>query len=211
VDYSAIPNASGGDGTDIGAFEFGAGPIVPTSVVSRKYHGLDSSAPHFDIPLPLSCASMGVECRRNTAADTSGPNAGHDHELIVTFGNNVAVANVDVVDDATDLLTGSASFSVTNNVVTVDLHSIPNAVRLNVNLRGVTDGTNAGLVSIPMGVLLGDVNGSARVDAADVSLVRQQTLQMLTTSNFKEDINVSGRVDAADVSVVRQQTLTSLP
>jgi hypothetical protein len=62
-----------------------------------------------------------------------------------------------------------------------------------------------------MGVLLGDVNGSGRVDAADVSLVRQQTLQPITFSNFREDVNASGRIDAADVSVVRQQTLTSLP
>jgi hypothetical protein len=62
-----------------------------------------------------------------------------------------------------------------------------------------------------MGVLLGDVNASRRVDAADVSLVRQQTLQTVTTSNFREDINASGRIDAADVSIARQQTLTSLP
>jgi hypothetical protein len=62
-----------------------------------------------------------------------------------------------------------------------------------------------------MGVLLGDVNGSARVDAADVSRVRQQTLQTITSSNFRADINASGRIDAADVSIVRQQTLTSLP
>jgi hypothetical protein len=62
-----------------------------------------------------------------------------------------------------------------------------------------------------MGVLLGDVNGSRRVDAADVSSVRQQTLQMVTNANFRNDINASGRIDAADVSIARQQTLTSLP
>jgi hypothetical protein len=212
VDDSGIPNASGGDGTDIGAFEYNAGPITPTSVVSRKYHGTDSSAPHFDILLPLSCASLGIEGRRNTSGDTiPSLNAGHDHELIVTFGSNVSLASADVVNDTTVSQTGSASISVSNNVVTVDLHSIPNAVRLNVNLRGVSDGTNTGLISIPMGVLLGDANGSERVDAADVSLVRQQTLHTLTTSNFREDINISGRIDAADVSIARQQTLTSLP
>jgi hypothetical protein len=62
-----------------------------------------------------------------------------------------------------------------------------------------------------MGVLIGDVNASKRVDAADVSSVRQQTLQTVTSSNFRNDINASGRIDAADVSVARQQTLTSLP
>jgi hypothetical protein len=62
-----------------------------------------------------------------------------------------------------------------------------------------------------MGVLIGDVNASGRVDAADVSSVRQQTLQNVDGSNFREDINASGRIDAADVSIARQQTLTSLP
>jgi hypothetical protein len=69
----------------------------------------------------------------------------------------------------------------------------------------------SGAVSIQLGVLLGDVNASRRVDAADVSLIRQQTLQPIDSSNFREDINVSGRIDAADVSIARQQTLTSLP
>jgi hypothetical protein len=59
------------------------------------------------------------------------------------------------------------------------------------------------------GVLFGDVNGSRRVDAADVSLVRQQTLQSGTSSNFREDINASGRIGVADVSIARQQMLTS--
>jgi hypothetical protein len=70
---------------------------------------------------------------------------------------------------------------------------------------------NSSAVSAQMGVLLGDVNASGRGDAADVSLVRQQTLQTVMTSNFRDDINVSGRVDAADVSIARQQPLTSLP
>ena len=62
-----------------------------------------------------------------------------------------------------------------------------------------------------MGVLIGDVNASARVDAGDVSLVRQQTLQPVVSANFREDINASGRIDAGDVSIARQQALTSLP
>jgi hypothetical protein len=88
---------------------------------------------------------------------------------------------------------------------------VPNAQTVAINLLGVNDGVNTGDVSIPMGVLLGDVNTSKRVDAADVSFVRQQTLQPITSSNFRADINATGRIDAADVSIARQQTLTSLP
>ena len=95
----------------------------------------------------------------------------------------------------------------------VNLTGVNNAQFVTVTLSNVTDsvGNFSGAVLVSMGVLLGDVNASGRVDAADVSLVRQQTLQLIGSSNFREDINVSGRTDAADVSVARQQTLTSLP
>ena len=95
----------------------------------------------------------------------------------------------------------------------VNLTGVANAQTIVVTLTNLTDsaGNFSTAASVSMGVLLGDVNGSRRVDAADVSLVRQQTLQSITLSNFREDINASGRIDAADVSIARQQTLTSLP
>jgi hypothetical protein len=101
--------------------------------------------------------------------------------------------------------------SDTHNYI-VNLTGVTNAQTIMVSLTNVTDsaGDFSSAVSAQMGVLLGDVNASRRVDAADVSLVRQQTLQPVTTSNFRGDINASGRIDAADVSIVRQQTLTSL-
>ena len=212
VDDSGIPNASGGDGTDIGAFEYGAGPIMPTSVVSRKFHGTGNPPPHFDIPLPLSCASMGVECRRNTGADTTGPNVGHDHELVVSFGSNVSTGSVDVLDDSTGFPAGTATLSGNNSsVVTVDLHSISNPASLTVNLRGLSDGTNTGLVSVPMGVLLGDVNGSGVVTSGDANLCKGQALQPITNSNFRDDINVSGTISSGDVNVIKQHALDQLP
>ena len=85
--------------------------------------------------------------------------------------------------------------------------------RLVVKLTAVQDVTGAsGDVDGPdIGFLIGDVNGSARVDAGDVSLVRQQTLQTVTTSNFRNDLNASNRIDAGDVSIARQNALHSLP
>jgi len=96
----------------------------------------------------------------------------------------------------------------------VNLTGVCNAQYVTVTLTNVKDsaGDQSDNVTSPqMGFLIGDVNASGRVDAADVSSVRQQTLQTITTSNFQNDINTSGRIDAADVSSVRQQTLTSLP
>ncbi len=182
---------------------------IPTSAVSRKTHLTKPTPTNFDINLLPPAA--GIEMRRNTGSDTAlAPNAGRDHEVIVTFAVPVTVGGVTVTtNNAAD--TPSATFSVSSNVVTVDLHNIPDARRLNITLLSVSDGSVTGNVSVPMAILLGDVNASGRVDAADVSLVRQQTLQPVTSANFGEDINLSGRIDAADVSIVRQRTLTLLP
>jgi hypothetical protein len=222
VDDGAIPNASGGDGTDIGAFEYGAGPVLPTSVVSRKFHGTGSTPPHFDVPLSLSCPSLGIECRRNTGGDTTGPNVGHDHELIVTFPSNVTVTvgSADVVDVSTGFPVGSATLSASNNVVTVDLHGLnffysngrPVAYRLAINLRNVSDGTNSGLVSIPMGILFGDVNATYRTDSGDVTQVRFHTVSIPTdNATARFDVNLSNRIDSGDVTATRNATLTVLP
>jgi hypothetical protein len=80
-----------------------------------------------------------------------------------------------------------------------------------ITLTNVVDANGAGNVTVPMGVLLGDVNASARVDSGDVFLVRQQTLQDANGDNFRDDINCSGRIDSGDVFIARQQTLTALP
>jgi hypothetical protein len=95
----------------------------------------------------------------------------------------------------------------------LNLTGATNAQVITVALSNVTDaaGNFSSSVAAQMGVLIGDVSASGRVDAASVSLVRQQTLQTMSSSNFREDSNVSGRIDAADVSIARQQTLTSLP
>jgi hypothetical protein len=169
------------------------------SAVSRKTHG---TAGTFDIGLPLNGAP-GIETR-------TGPTAGN-HKVIVTFAAPVTVSSASVTPGSSGTGSVSGTPTVSGNQVTVNLTNVSNAQTLSINLLGVSDGTNSGNVSVPMSVLLADVNASGRVDAADVSLVRQQTLQTITLSNFREDINTSGRIDAADVSIVRQQTLTSLP
>ena len=162
------------------------------SAVSEKMHG---SAGAFDILLPLN-GPPGIECR-------TGPQSGN-HDVVVTFAAPATLASATCDGNP-------ATTSAAGNNVTVHCTGIANAKVIQVALNGVNVGGVVGNMSIPMGVLLGDVNASGRVDAADVSLVRQQTLQPVTTTNFREDINTSGRIDAADVSIARQQTLTSLP
>jgi hypothetical protein len=185
-------------------------PSVPISkIVSTKIHG---SAGSFDIDLPLS-GSVGVECRSGGTQNA--------YTLLFTFTNPLASVNSMAITSGAGTVTysgiipnnSSLYVGPNSNQYIVNLAGVANAQVITVTLNNVYDwaGNASSTVSVPMGVLLGDVNSSGRVDAADVSLVRQQTLQSLTADNFREDVNCSGRIDAADVSVVRQQTLTSLP
>jgi hypothetical protein len=134
---------------------------------------------------------------------------------VFSFGNTLASVG-SVSANATG---GGPAPGATGNIDSTNAHryivnltNVPNAQYTTISLSNVMDSEAnfSATIQTVMGVLLGDVNASSRVDAADVSLVRQQTLQPITPSNFREDVNASGRIDAADVSVVRQQTLTSL-
>ncbi len=180
-------------------------PVQAITAVSRKTHG---SAGTFDLTLPLNLqfnTRPGIESR---VPGQTPAGAGIDHQIVLTFPTAVSFSNITPTSGtaAVQSFTGNNS-----NTVTINLSNVSNAQRTTITLLGVNDGINTNDVAVQMGVLLADVNSSARVDAADVSLVRQQTLQPITASNFREDINATGRIDAADVSIARQKALTSLP
>jgi hypothetical protein len=170
-----------------------------TRVVSRKTHG---SAGTFDVDLT---SGSGIECR------SGGPNG--DYTVVFSFANPLSsVTSVSVSSGTGSIANSNIDSNDVHNYI-VNLTGVTNAQTVTVGLTNVSDsaGNFSSTLSASMGVLIGDVNSSRRVDAADVSSVRQQTLQTIDASNFRNDINVSGRIDAADVSIARQQTLTSLP
>jgi hypothetical protein len=167
--------------------------LVPTSAVSRKTHG---SAGTFDINLPLS-GNVGIECR------TGGTPTGN-HTIVVTFPTPIsAVASATCAGNA-------ATTSISSNQVTVNCTGVPNAQTVAINLTGVNDGTSVGNVSIPMGVLLGDVNASGVVTSGDTNLCKAQALQPVTSSNFRNDINASGAITTGDVNIIKQNALSHL-
>jgi hypothetical protein len=175
-------------------------PPNPVSAVSRKLHGGTAT---FDVD--LLPPAPGIEDRVGQGANSK------DHQVVITFPVPVTLTGA-TVSSSDNQATADAPTGNGTTMITLTLHNVSNAQRLTITLIDVSSGAgDLGNVSVAMAVLLADVNASARVDAADVSSVRQQTLQTITTSNFRNDINVSGRIDAADVSIARQQTLTSLP
>jgi hypothetical protein len=176
----------------IGAFRLGPSA---QSAFSRKVHG---GAGTFDVPLPLT-GNVGVECRSGGATN--------DYQMIVNFASTVTVESVAVTSG-----TGTVdSFSVSGSVVTVNLTGVTNVQRITVTLHNVNDGTSTGDVAVSMGVLVGDVNGNALVNASDVSLTKSQVGQAVGGSNFREDVNVNGVINSVDVAQVKANVGTALP
>jgi dockerin type I repeat protein len=165
------------------------------SAFSRKTHG---AAGTFDVPLPLT-GNVGVECRSGGATN--------DYQMIINFATSVTVGGASVTSG-----TGSvSSFSVSGSQVTVNLTGVTNVQRITVTLSNVNDGTHTGDVPVSMGVLVGDVNGNALVNASDVSLTKSQVGVPVSGSNFREDVNANGTISATDVALVKANVGTALP
>src|SRR6202011_5055476 len=165
------------------------------SAFSRKTHG---AAGTFDINLPLT-GNVGVECRSGGSTN--------DYQMVISFATPVTVGGASVTSG-----TGSvSSFSVSGSQVTVNLTGVTNVQRITVTLMNVNDGTHMGDVPISMGVLVGDVNGNAIVNAADVSLTKSQVGVAVSGSNFREDVNANGTISATDVAQVKADVGTALP
>jgi hypothetical protein len=185
-------------------------PVPPLqSVVSRKIHGGTLQA---DITLPLT-GQRGVECRSPGQTGTSGV----DYKVVFTFVNDIVPGGC----GSTSTPGGSVAPGPTTKQCTVNLtyapNPPPNAQYITVTLTNVTDvAGNTGPASAVMGLLIGDVNGDVPnapglVDSGDVFLVRQNTGQATTLSNFRKDINASGVIDSGDVFLTRQKTGSQLP
>jgi hypothetical protein len=179
------------------------------SAFSRKTHG---AAGTFDVPLPLT-GNVGVECRSSGAT--------HDYSLVVTFSGNVTVTG----SPQSQVTMGSGcvgsggtcdpngTVSVSGNMVTVPLTNIADVQVINVRINGVNGASDepAVDVNIPMGILIGDVNGNRAVNSTDVALTKSQVGHAVDNTNFREDVNASGTITATDVTIVKSDVGHALP
>jgi hypothetical protein len=78
-------------------------------------------------------------------------------------------------------------------------------------LANVSDGTDTADLSIPIGFLLGDVNGDRAVNSGDALLTRNRSGQQANATNFRSDVNADGTVNGGDVIVVRGRAGNALP
>jgi hypothetical protein len=136
-----------------------------------------------------------------------GPVGGFSHQLVVTFPSPVTVESVAVSNGVGTV----ASFDATGNVVTVNLTDVTNAQRLGVTLVNVCNGTIAGNILIPMGVLAGDVSNNGTTNGSDVAQAKAQSGATVTGSNFRNDVNANGSINGTDVGNVKSKSGTVLP
>jgi N-acetylneuraminic acid mutarotase len=177
-------------------------PLVQ-SAVSRRTHGTSGD---FDIDLPLT-GSAGIECRSGGATG--------DYTIVLTFLANVSVqGSPQATVTAGNAVIGRNGVSnggavvTAGNVVSIPLTNVANAQTIAVTLNNVNGSTN---VTIPMSILVGDVNGNGAVNATDIGLAKSRSGLAADATNFRADANGDGNISASDVSLVKAQSGTALP
>jgi Repeat of unknown function (DUF5650) len=168
---------------------------ISFSVVSRKTHG----GTPFDINLPPA-GSPGVECRSGGASN--------DFRIVFSFPGTVTFDSASVSSGVGSVSSSSGGGTAT---VTVDVTGVTNAQVITVTLTNVHSGSVNADVSVPMGVLFGDTNGSGTVSSTDVSQTKLRSGQAVDGTNFRSDVNLTNSINGTDVSAVKLRVGTGLP
>ena len=163
-----------------------------TGVQSRKTH---AAAGVFDLPIDTAQLIGG--------AITVDPRAiGSGHKIVFQFSASAILpASVTAVDPQGAAI-GATSVQTIGTEVIVTLTGIPNNSRVTVSLR---NGATTVYASASVGFMLGDVDNSGDVDAADVSSVKSKSGNVANASNFFNDVGVSGAISASDISAVKSR------
>ena len=153
----------------------------------------------FDFELPLT-GKLGVDCRSGGAQG--------NYTLVLRFTNKLNTpGNVSVTSGL-----GSVSGTpiIKNNTMTVNLTGVANGQKIVVTLANVTDkyGRTLASAKVPVGILLGDVDGNKTVDNKDVNLVTAKVGATAGATNFRSDVNVDGSITQDDVTVTQAQVGT---
>jgi len=179
--------------------------LDPITARSQLTHG---GAGTFNVNLPLFVGPRGVECRSSASLGTG------NYTVVFTFGNPLTSVG-SVSASATG---GGPAPGATGAIDNTDAHryivtltNVPNAQYTTVALSNVmdSDANFSSSVQVPMGVLIGDVNGNGVLSNADVSLVKAQVAAGGNVdpagSNFRDDVNANGVISNADVSLTKAQ------
>jgi hypothetical protein len=168
---------------------------------SRKSQG----GKNFDVDLPLT-GNLGVECRSGGAQG--------NFTLVLRFTNKVnSVGSASV---SSSLGPGHGSISgtptINGNTMTVNLTGVADAQKIILTVNNVTDaGRTLAKATVPVGILLGDVDGNKTVDSKDVNNVTAKLGATAGLTNFRDDVDTSGSINQTDVNITQGQVGTFIP
>ena len=93
--------------------------------------------------------------------------------------------------------------TINDDTMTVNLTGVANAQKIIVTLSNVTDAYGRTLASakVPMGILLGDVDGNKTVNNTDVNNVTAKVGATAGLTNFRDDVDTSGSINQIDVNI----------
>ena len=177
----------------------GPGPCGPApTVVSEKVHG---GAGTFSIPMPLTGPS-GVEDR------TGNGGVAGIHTIRLSYTSDPTGATASVIAHNPGAGTGTvSSVSYSGNDMIVSLTGVSNAQVLTLS----TSGGSVSPATVPMGFLVGDVNGNRAVNSTDITLTKSRLGLTPDATNFRSDVNAGGLINATDVTLIKQNLATALP
>jgi uncharacterized repeat protein (TIGR02543 family) len=200
VNDTAVPNAAGGDGSDIGAVEVQQF-VHPTTANSSKMH---DGAGTFGIDLPVTTyfanTVLGIECRSGGATGV--------YQVIINFAGNVSYSSA-AVNGGTGMVSSSSGSG--SNQITLNLTGVTNAQRITLALFDANDGSNTADVGLKAGILLGDIDGSGMVNATDKLMVQSAIGQAVSGMNFRSDVNTNGAINSTDKTITTSKSGTGLP
>ena len=163
--------------------------VTPPTLVSAASSKTQGAAGTFKINLPLT-GGPGIEDR------SGGPT-----QIVLTFGASVTLGS----NFTLSLSSGSGTATASGDVVAINMTGATNGQVLTATLDDVRDVSSgaSGNYSIEVGVLLGDVTGDGVVNSADVTQVKLQSGQPVTSSNFRDDVNANGAINSTDITLVK--------
>ena len=185
---------------------YDTGRSVVLSAASRKSHGI---AGNFDIPLPLA-GTPGIECRIGGVTN--------DYTIVVTFAGDISAGgNAQAQVTAGSATIGSAGVGnggaviINGNEMTIPLTNVINNQTIAIRINGLPTGsTNTGSITIPMSIVVGDINGSGTVNSSDVSEAKSKSGESINGENFRADVTGNGLLNVSDIAVVKSNSGTGL-
>ncbi len=173
----------------------GNGPLALIAAFARKRH---AAGPAFDVGRAPGVAAV-------ARAESRDPSGGVD--VVIVFNRTVTgITSISAAVAGVPVVLGNAVMD--GNELRVPLPVVPPDSRVDFNLTGLNGSLDA---TFSVGFLKGDLDGSGRVTAADLSAAKARVGRPVLAATAAGDINADGILDGTDVAAVRIQTGKQLP